>query len=166
MVALEDFVIRPIEARDNAAIARLIRSVMPEFGAIGPGYAISDPEVDDMFAGYVGPQARYYVVESQEEIAGGGGFATLIGGGAEVCEVRKMYFLPKARGLGVGARLLDLILVAAKGAGFTRCYLETLTNMIPAQKLYRSRGFEQLNEPLGATGHGGCNVWMARSLLD
>lgn len=29
--------IRPIEITDNAAVAAIIRSVMPEFGADGPG---------------------------------------------------------------------------------------------------------------------------------
>ena len=36
--------IRPIEARDDAAIAAIIRSVMPEFGACGSGFAINDPD--------------------------------------------------------------------------------------------------------------------------
>jgi len=42
------FFIRPIEARDNAAMARIIRAVMPEFGADGPGVANHDAEVDTM----------------------------------------------------------------------------------------------------------------------
>ena len=33
--------LRPIEARDDAAIAAIIRSVMPEFGAGGEGFAIN-----------------------------------------------------------------------------------------------------------------------------
>jgi len=40
--------IRPIETRDDAAIAAVIRTVMPEFGATGCGFAINDPEVDWM----------------------------------------------------------------------------------------------------------------------
>jgi putative acetyltransferase len=42
------FRIRPIEARDDATIAAIIRRVMPECGANGCGFAISDPEVDWM----------------------------------------------------------------------------------------------------------------------
>ena len=44
------FLIRPIEPRDDAAIAAIIRAVMPEFGADGPGFAIHDAEVDAMCA--------------------------------------------------------------------------------------------------------------------
>ena len=36
------FTIRPIEARDDDAVAAIIRAVMPEFGADGPGFAIHD----------------------------------------------------------------------------------------------------------------------------
>ena len=42
------FTMRPIEPRDDAAMARIIRTVMPEFGADGPGFAIHDAEVDTM----------------------------------------------------------------------------------------------------------------------
>ena len=49
--------IRPIEARDDAAIAAIIRSVMPEFGASGCGFAIGDPEVDWMTRAYAAPQS-------------------------------------------------------------------------------------------------------------
>ena len=44
----ETFLIRPIEPRDDAAMAAIIRAVMPEFGADGPGFAIHDAEVDTM----------------------------------------------------------------------------------------------------------------------
>ncbi|MEO6066100.1 MAG: GNAT family N-acetyltransferase, partial [Lysobacterales bacterium] len=40
--------IRPIDSRDDLAIAGIIRTVMPEFGAVGEGFAINDPEVDFM----------------------------------------------------------------------------------------------------------------------
>lgn len=46
---MTDFLIRPIEARDNVAVASIIRTVMPEFGADGPGFAIHDAEVDAMY---------------------------------------------------------------------------------------------------------------------
>lgn len=52
-----DFLIRPIETRDNAAVAAIIRTVMPEFGADGPGFAIHDAEVDTMYEAYARPPA-------------------------------------------------------------------------------------------------------------
>ena len=45
---MSDYLIRPIAPGDDAAVASVIRTVMPEFGAVGSGFAISDPEVDWM----------------------------------------------------------------------------------------------------------------------
>ena len=51
-----DYLIRPIEPRDDADMAAVIRHVMPEFGADGPGFAIHDPEVDGLSAAYARPR--------------------------------------------------------------------------------------------------------------
>ena len=72
---MTDFLIRPIEARDNAAVASIIRTVMPEFGADGPGFAIHDAEVDAMYQAYTRPRSAYFVVERDGKVIGGGGVA-------------------------------------------------------------------------------------------
>lgn len=158
------FAIRPIEARDDTAIAGIIRRVMPEFGAGGPGFAILDPEVDEMSAAYAAPGHRYFVVELDGRVAGGGGIAPLAGGDRGTCELRKMYFLPELRGRGAGRALMDHCLGFAREAGFTRCYLETLTGMDAAERLYRKSGFAEIAGPMGATGHFGCNRFYLRAL--
>lgn len=157
-------VLRPIEPRDDAAVAAIIRTVMPEFGADGPGFAIHDAEVDSMCAAYSGARQLYLVWEQGGRVLGGGGIAPLAGGDAGTCELRKMYFLREARGRGWGERLLRRLLDEAAARGFRTCYLETLTGMDAAQRLYGRLGFERLSGPLGCTGHGGCNRWYARAL--
>ena len=151
--------IRPITPRDDQAVARIIRTVMPEFGARGAGFAINDPEVDWMSRAYAEPRSAYYVVERGGEVLGGGGVAPLAGGDGAVCELRKMYFLPQGRGLGAGAAMMDKCLQAARGFGFRQCYIETLTGMDAAMRLYQRSGFRRIDGPLGATGHGGCNTF-------
>ncbi|GAB1595587.1 GNAT family N-acetyltransferase [Lysobacter claricitrinus] len=159
-----DYTIRPIDARDDAAIARIIRAVMPEFGACGSGFAINDPEVDWMHRAYSAPRSAYFVLEVNGEVVGGGGVAPLEGGDADTCELRKMYFLPTARGLGAGAAVMEKSLDAAREFAFKRCYLETLTGMDAAMRLYERKGFRRIEAPLGATGHGGCDVWYLKDL--
>lgn len=159
-----DFLIRPIETRDNAAVAAIIRAVMPEFGADGPGFAIHDAEVDTMYQSYARPRSAYYVVEHDGVVIGGGGIAPLEGGDADVCELRKMYFLPEARGIGAGSAMMQRCLDAARAEGFRRCYLETLTGMDAAQALYRRSGFQTLCAPLGGTGHFSCDQFFIRDL--
>ena len=156
--------IRPIRARDDAAIASIIRTVMPEFGAVGCGFAINDPEVDWMSRAYAQPRSAYFVVEQDGVVLGGGGVAPLDGGDADTCELRKMYFLPRARGHGAGAALMERCLDSARDAGFRRCYIETLGGMEAAMKLYERSGFARIAAPLGATGHGGCNTFYLRAL--
>lgn len=158
------FRIRPIEAADDPAVAEIIRTVMPEFGASGPGFAITDPEVGHMSRAYAAPRSAYYVVEMDGAIAGGGGVAPLEGADADVCELRKMYFLPRLRGQGAGRALMDACLQRARELGFRRCYLETLTGMAAAQKLYERSGFARIPHAMGATGHFGCNTFYLREL--
>ncbi|KZC39587.1 MULTISPECIES: GNAT family N-acetyltransferase [Rhodanobacter] len=159
-----DYLIRRIEPSDNAAIAAIIRTVMPEFGADGPGFAIHDAEVDTMCEAYAQPRSSYFVVERDGAVIGGGGVAPLQNAEADVCELRKMYFLPAARGIGAGAAMMQRCLDAARTHGFQRCYLETLTGMDAAQALYKRSGFTPLCAPLGGTGHFSCDRFFIREL--
>jgi putative acetyltransferase len=158
------FLIRPIEPRDDDAVAAIIRQVMPEFGADGPGFAIHDVEVDAMHATYQQPRCAYFVVERDGLVIGGGGVAPLQNAAPDVCELRKMYFLPEARGIGAGSAMMQCCLDAARTLGFRRCYLETLTGMDAAQALYQRSGFTPLPAPMGGTGHFSCDRFFIREL--
>jgi putative acetyltransferase len=156
---------RPIQPQDDAAVAAIIRQVMPEFGADGPGFALHDPEVDHMSAAYSLPGAAYFVVVGEDgQVMGGAGVAALEGGEPGICELRKMYFLRSARGKGMGEALLRHCLEAAKTLGYRSCYLETFSGMDQAIRLYGKLGFKPLCSPLGRTGHGGCDHWFALEL--
>ena len=156
---MSNFTIRPIHSDDDAAMAAIIRSVMPEFGAIGSGFAIADPEVDWMQRAYAQPRHAYFVLEQDGRVLGGAGIAPLTGGDASICELRKMYFLPAARGIGAGTAMMAQCLRAARDFGFRQCYLETLGGMDAAMRLYERSGFHRIDQPMGATGHGGCNAF-------
>lgn len=158
------FQIRPIEPGDDIAIAAIIRTVMPEFGADGPGFAIHDAEVDHMYRAYARPRCAYFVVERDGTVIGGAGVAPLENAEPDVCELRKMYFLPQARGIGAGTAMMQRCLDAARAHGFRRCYLETLTGMDAAQALYRRSGFAPICQAMGGTGHHGCDRYYLRDL--
>jgi len=160
------WILRPLRRADDAAVAAIIAQVMTEHGCSGPGFAIHDAEVAGMSEHYGSGSARYYVVEHGGEVLGGGGFARLAGSEerAATCELRKMYFLPPARGLGLGHQLLVLLLDEMRVLQFRRCYLETTSWMLAAQHLYRAHGFHELAASEGATGHHGCDRFFARLL--
>ncbi len=162
---LADVVIRPIARADDEVMGQVIRRVMTEFGAVGCGFSIEDPEVDHMSRAYAGKRATYFVAKRDGVLLGGSGVAPLDGSDdPDLCELRKMYVLPEGRGLGLGRRLMDLCLEAARRRGFKRVYLETLDSMAQARHLYDKYGFAPLDRPLGNTGHGGCNRWAVREL--
>jgi putative acetyltransferase len=154
-----EVVIREVQPQDNAQIAGIIRKVMPEFGANGPGFAIHDAEVDNIYNAYTRPSAVYFVCESGGKIVGGGGVAPLEGGDPSICELKKMYFLPEARGKGLGQKVLSKCVSAAREIGYERCYLETFNTMTSAMKLYAKNGFQKIPGPLGNTGHFACDTF-------
>jgi len=159
-------IIRLISAADNPALASIIRTVMPEFGASGKGFAIHDKEVDDMFTAYTRPRCAYFVCELNGKVIGGGGIAPLEGGDDQTCELKKMYFLPEGRGKGLGQRVLDECLKAATDFGFEYCYLETFNTMKQAMKLYEKNGFEKIPGPCGNTGHFACDTFYRKRLFN
>jgi len=150
---------------DNARVAVIIRKVMPEFDCVGEGYSIEDPEVDDMFGAYNNENARIYVIVNQtDEAIGCGGIAPLAGGDGTICELKKMYFLPGARGQGLGGKMIDLLISDAKKIGFQQCYLETVSRMEAANALYNKKGFRLLDKQMGCTGHSGCDSFYVMDL--
>jgi putative acetyltransferase len=60
--------------------------------------------------------------------------------------------------------MIDLCLNQAREYGYEQCYIETMSYMKAAQKLYRTYGFEYLEGPIGDTGHYSCGVHMILDL--
>lgn len=156
--------IRKIEKTDNKELAKMLKTVLTEVGANADGFAFTDPQLDNMFEYYDTQIGNYYVVVNNEgTIIGGAGIGTL-DGETSIMELQKMYFLPETRGKGIAQKLLDHLMLEAKGNGFQQCYLETLDGLDAALVLYRRNGFTLIDKPLGNTGHFGCNVYMLKSL--
>lgn len=151
---------REISEKDNVQIAELIRRVIVEFGAPKVGTAYEDKALDNLFLYYQKERSAYFVLVEGDRIIGAAGIAPLQEGPNHICELQKMYFLPEARGRGLGAKLIQQCLNKAKEMCFKSCYIETMPNMIAAQKLYRRNGFEYIDKAMGNTGHHSCSVWL------
>lgn len=152
--------IRTVGADDDAALGAVIRSCMAEFGA---GAAAADAELELMSRAYEVPRSAYFVLEEGGTVVGGAGIAPLAGAPFEVCELRKMYVLPGARGQGSGVLLLRRCLRAARGFGYQLCYLETLEAMAAARHLYERAGFRPVAQRPGSESRG-CDRWFALEL--
>jgi len=158
------FKIREIQPKDNQSVAKVIRKVLVEMGVPKVGTAYEDKSLDDMFANYDHDKMQYFVVEEGDKIIGGAGIGPLPKAPDTVCELQKMYFMPVARGRGIGAAMMNTCLHYAKTAGYKQCYLETMPYMDSARSLYSRTGFSPLEKPMGDTGHYNCTVWMIKDL--
>lgn len=160
----EPIVIREICEKDDEQIAKVIRTVLVDLGVPKVGTAYADVSLDTMTKAYSKEKSVYFVVDDNGKIIGGAGIAPLDNFEGNVCELQKMYFLPEARGKGLGSAMMERCLTKAKEFGFELCYLETMPYMTEAKKLYAKVGFESLNGPMGDTGHYSCNVWMIKEI--
>lgn len=157
-------IIRQILPGDNAIIKEIIQAAIMEHGAPKIGTAYSDAATQAMYENYQKARAAYYVVEVDGSIIGGAGIAQLDHYDGNVCELQKMYFRPEARGKGCGKALMEQCLKTATAYKFEQVYLETMSNMLTAQALYKHVGFELLEAPLGNTGHFSCPIQMIKKL--
>ena len=158
--------IQELSHAHDSQICQIIKQVGEEYGAVGEGFGPSDTEVKAMSQFYHDKIAsRYLVVSIDNKIVGGCGIAAF-NNSKSVCELRKLFLLPDARGLGLGKKLVEGCLKYAVVKGYESCYLDTLTNMKPAINLYEQLGFKHLSEPLAGTIHNGCDVWMLKKLTE
>lgn len=161
---LKEITVRTIEEKDNAALAKLIRSTLAEFGANHPGTVYYDESTDHLFDVFQQPRSIYFIAELNGEVVGAGGIYPTEGLPEDTCELVKMYTYPHVRGIGLGKLLIQKSLDFAKEAGYKKVYLETMPELKLALKTYEKFGFEYINHPMGNSGHFGCDLWMLKKL--
>lgn len=156
--------IRPIEASDNAEIARIIKSVLTEFGANKPGTVFTDPTTNQLFELFQTPNSHYFIAHTANKIIGGCGIFPTQGLPAGCIELVKLYITTEWRGKGIGYQLMENCIAKAQALNFKEIYLETLPELHIAVGLYEQLGFSYLPQPYGNSGHFACDLWLSKKI--
>lgn len=159
-----DIKLRKINSEDNIEIAKLIRTVLTEYGVDKPGTVFTDPTTDKLFELFQTKSSVYWIAESNNVIIGGCGIFPTIGLPSTCTELVKLYVSSDFRGKGIGELLMQKSIQSAKELKYKEIYLETLPELSNAIGLYKKLGFETLSKSMGESGHFACDLWMLKKL--
>ncbi len=87
------------------------------------------------------PSGRLFLARADGKLAGGVGLRPLR---ADISEMKRLYVRAEFQGLGLGRRLAEATIEAAREIGYRRIRLDTIANMHAANALYRSLGFAEI----------------------
>lgn len=95
---------------------------------------------------YVPPAGGLWLAEVEGETAGCVALRALQDTGEypRACEMKRLWLREPYRALGLGRRLSEAAIEAAREAGYGALRLDTLGFMLPAVGLYRSLGFREI----------------------
>ena len=145
----------PITAKDDGALARIVRRNLERHDLALPGTAYYDEQLDHLSAYYLAdPAKRFYLVlqDGTGRTLGGVGLAELPF--FDACgELQKLYLVDEAKGAGLGYALIARIEDKARELGYRRIYLETHSNLRAAIHIYEKSGYRRIPRPAEAV-HG------------
>ena len=157
--------LRTLQARDDAALAALIRRNLKAHGLDIPGTAYYDAGLDHLSEFYsADPDKRAYfvLIDDDGTLVGGIGMAEI--DFFENCaELQKLYLDDRVKGQGLGYRLIGRVEEAARARGYGRMYLETHTNLQAALHIYEKSGYRLIDKPK-AVVHATMNRFFLKEL--
>ncbi|MDA0702234.1 MAG: GNAT family N-acetyltransferase [Proteobacteria bacterium] len=161
---MSDIVIRQAEDPVGIEAARRLFRDYQAATDVEACFQSFEAELAGLPGAYVPPQGRLLIAWRDGEALGIVALKTVEPGEAGICEIKRLWVEPAARGLGLGRALAEAVIHAAEGAGCGRLVLETSpVTMARAAALYRALGFEDSGPYPGATGVEGI-ACMVRAL--
>lgn len=133
-----------INQADGAEDMQVVREMFREYQkAIDVDLCFQDfeKELDSLPGAYAPPQGCLLLATDDGEVAGVVGMWPHDKGGAEM---KRLYVRPPWRGSGLGRKLAEAAVEAARNAGHKSICLDTLGFMAEARKLYKSLGFVEI----------------------
>ncbi len=100
-----------------------------------------DHEIENFSTMYNPPSGLFILAMAGDQVAGGVGLRWLESG---FCEMKRLYVYDHYKGLGIGAKLCERLILRAAEMGYWKMRLDTLGKMQSAQNLYQSLGFTEI----------------------
>lgn len=101
-----------------------------------------DTELNNLKVQYHEPDGTLFLIYSQEnQPIGCVGIRKL---DDSICELKRMYLKASFRGKGIGKRMMEESIKAARKMGYEKIRLDTLATMTPAIKLYKKYDFHEI----------------------
>lgn len=122
-------------------VVRLHREVYEREYDLEPSFAddLSVQLAELSRSGWPGPREGLWLARLGDRTVGS---VALIEEDRGLGRLGDLVLLPDARGTGAGRRLVEIVLAAARAAGYERLQLFTFSDLRAAATLYRSVGFE------------------------
>ncbi len=141
-------------APDEVASAAALFCEYADWLDIDLSFQEFEAELRDLPGTYAPPRGELLLAFSGDGEALGCVAVRPLGGDA-VCEMKRLYVRPRARGLGIGRALVDAIIKSAQELGYREMRLDTLPTMAEAFELYQRLGFTEIpayyNNPVPGT---------------
>ena len=128
--------IRRMRRGEAPRVLSIVKRVFTEYG-LWKDHSCGMGDIERAPSSYGG--GEFLVVERDGRLIGCGGLMPRRRG---VAEIRRMFFLPSARGRGLGRALLERLMRTARRKGFRRLVLETSPRFQDAIGLYLRCGFD------------------------
>lgn len=135
---------RGFSERDRATIVELLREYEASLG-ISLCFQDFETEVAGLPGAYGPPRGQMLLLRDAASNNLVGCVAVRpVPDAPDMCEMKRLYLRPAARGGGHGRKLALAIMDEARQLGYRRICLDTLLSMQAAQALYRSLGFREM----------------------
>jgi GNAT superfamily N-acetyltransferase len=131
-------------ALDQEPAASLVGAMREEMAELYEGLDLDEPRMPRAGPAELGPPDGAFLVGFDPA-----GRAVCCGGvkrlSEEACEIKRMYVVPEARGLGTGRELLAALEGAARELGYRVARLDTGPRQPKAERMYRRAGYEPID---------------------